>query len=308
MITIRQSILHQKTPVIQISNQIIDLAVSLEFGPRILFFGFSGGPNHLFIRENDLLSYGNAPEKFHFFGGHRLWAAPEDEILTYIPDNMPFNWKENDSIIVVDQILDSPLRKLAKQITIHLSPNSAKVELTHRLTNLGDQSIHIAPWAISQMAPGGIAVVPLPPRGSHIGNLLPTSSLVLWPYTDLSDPRWRFGYEFLRVQQDLTIPKPLKFGLASDVDWLAYFNHRQMFHKQIHIKENAIYPDRGTPLQVFLDGDFLELETMGPLETMHPGKTLEHLETWQLFSHCPPPRNEPQLIELLKKHNLSISK
>jgi hypothetical protein len=133
---------------------------------------------------------------------------------------------------------------------------------------------------------------------------LPTSSLVLWPYTDLSDPRWRYGYEFLRVQQDLTIAKPLKFGLASNIGCLAYFNHHQMFHKQTQVQENAIYPDFGTPIQIYLDGDFLELETMGPLESMQPGQTLEHQETWQLFPNCPPPRNESQLIEILKRHHL----
>jgi hypothetical protein len=77
-----------------------------------------------------------------------------------------------------------------------------------------------------------------------------------------------------------------------------------MFHKQIRTQENAVYPDRGTPLQIFLDGDFLELETMGPLENMQPGQTVEHQETWQLFANCPPPRNEQQLIEILQRHNL----
>jgi hypothetical protein len=304
MFTIQQSILNQNTSVIHITNQIVDLSVSLEFGPRILFFGFCGGPNHFFIRENDLRNFATSEEKFHFFGGHRLWAAPEDTVMTYIPDNKPFTWDQIETTLVLSQVLDSPLRKLAKQISIQVHPNLAKVELTHRLTNIGDQPIIIAPWAITQMAPGGIAVLPLPPRGSHIGNLLPTSSLVLWPYTDLTDPRWRFGYEYLRVQQDLTIAKPLKFGLASNIGWLAYFNHRQMFQKQIKIQENAVYPDLGTPLQIFLDGDFLELETMGPLECLQPGQTLEHQETWQLFANCPPPRNEQQLKEVLKINNL----
>lgn len=300
MITIQQTFFQQKIPVIQISNQTIDLSISIDFGPRILFFGFTGGPNHFFVRQNDLQNFKQSLQSFNFFGGHRLWAAPEDPILTYIPDNQPVAWKQDGTALILNQVLESPQLKIGKQISIQIDPILAMVKLTHRITNLGDQPVHFAPWAISQMAPGGVAVVPLPPRGSHIGNLLPTSSLVLWPYTDLSDPRWRFGYEFIRVQQDMTITKPLKFGLAAKEGWLAYFNHSQLFHKQIQVRENAVYPDLGTPLQVFLDGDFLELETMGPLAWIQPGQTSEHQETWRLFANCPPARNDQQINDILR--------
>jgi len=301
MITIQQTFLSPNTPVIHISNMKIDLKISMDFGPRILFCGFSGGPNHFFNRQSDLENYRNEQESFHFFGGHRLWAAPEDPVLSYIPDNQPVSWQQKDSAVIIDHWIEAPHFHLLKQLEIQIHPSQPKVDLVHRITNLDDSPIELSPWAITQMAPGGLAVIQLPKRGSHIGNLLPTSSLVLWPYTDLSDSRWRWGYEFIRIQQDMTINKPLKFGLASDQGWLAYFNHGQMFCKQTRVQPAANYPDRGTPIQIFLDGDFLELETLGPLQCLQSGQTVEHLETWQLVSDCPPPRTAQQINDILEK-------
>ena len=301
MITIQQTFHATNIPVIQISNMKIDLKISLDFGPRILFCGFSGGPNHFFNRQSDLENHPNEQDSFHFFGGHRLWVAPEDPVLSYIPDNQPVTWQQENSSVIFNQCVKVPHFYLTKELEIQIHPTLSQVEVNHRITNLDDQPIELAPWAISQMAPGGLAVIQLPKRGSHIGNLLPTSSLVLWPYTDLSDSRWRWGYEFIRVQQDMTITKPLKFGLASDQGWLAYFNHGQMFQKQTHIQPDANYPDRGTPIQIFLDGDFLELETMGPLNWLNPGQTVTHHETWNIVSDCPPPRNAQQIKDILEK-------
>ena len=91
------------------------------------------------------------------------------------------------------------------------------------------------------------------------------------------------------------------------MDWRAIkvgwptFNHGQMFQKQTHIQPDANYPDRGTPIQIFLDGDFLELETMGPLQLAESRSDSKHLETWNLVSDCPPPRNAQQIKDILEK-------
>jgi hypothetical protein len=299
MVTIQPAIFQKDVPVIRVSNSKIDILISTDFGPRVLFCGLPGGPNHFFTRQSDLENYHSQKDCFHFFGGHRLWAAPEHPLLSYIPDNQPVQWRQEDSALVIDHSIVWQDYKIAKQWILQMDPRLAQVQITHKITNLGEQALHIAPWAISQMAPGGLSVMPLPPRGSHIGNLLPTGSLVLWPYSDLSDPRWRWGYEYIRVQQAPDMAKPLKFGLAADQGWLAYFNHGQLFYKQTQVFTGALYPDRGTPLQIYLDADFLELETLGPLEWVAPNQTIRHQETWRLFDHCLPPDNDRQTREVL---------
>ena len=38
--------------------------------------------------------------------------------------------------------------------------------LTHRLTNVGQKPTDLAPWALTVMAPGGVEIIPLPPKGA----------------------------------------------------------------------------------------------------------------------------------------------
>ena len=280
MVTISSTRFLDRTNVIRIANPLIELLVSIDFGPRVLFFGTPGGVNQFFLRPQDLLN--DQPDQFHFFGGHRLWAAPEDSIKTYIPDNEPIDWHQQENTLSVHQ----PARGkhlLAKSLSITMDPLLPQVTITHTLRNASDQVLRFAPWALTQMAPGGMAIMPLPARGKHSENLLPTASLVLWPYTDLSDPRWCWGFEFIRAQQDPERTQSLKFGMASNLGWLAYANHNQLFFKQSQVAEGRKYPDRGTAIQVFVDDAMLELETLGPLENVHPGHALEHIETWHLI-------------------------
>jgi hypothetical protein len=50
------------------------------------------------------------------------------------------------------------------------------------------------------------------PRASP-GFLLPTSSLTIWPYTNLSDPRWVLGEKFILLRQDPETSLPQKIGI-----------------------------------------------------------------------------------------------
>ncbi len=52
------------------------------------------------------------------------------------------------------------------------------------------------------MAPGGRAIYPQEPYISHTEYLLPARPMVLWHYTDLSDPRFQLGDRFLRLSTD----------------------------------------------------------------------------------------------------------
>jgi hypothetical protein len=44
------------------------------------------------------------------------------------------------------------------------------------------------------------AIIPLPQRGTHPENLLPTTSLVLWQYTHMSNPRWTWGSQYILLR------------------------------------------------------------------------------------------------------------
>jgi hypothetical protein len=167
------------------------------------------------------------------------------------------------------------------------------VVVTHRLRNTGVWPIAVAPWALSVMAAGGTAILPLPPRGEHNEkNLLPNGHLVTWSYTDFSDPRWGWGAKYIRLRQDPQNPKAQKIGTPDPEGWAAYSRNGHLFIKTFPYEAGKEYPDRGSSAELFTNGEILEVETLGPLVVLQPGQSVDHTEEWFLFDGVPSPASD----------------
>ena len=70
-----------------LTNGQLQLAVTTERGPRIVFCGLGEGRNLLAETPEFMLSSPNGP--LGLLGGHRLWYAPELPERTYWPDDRP---------------------------------------------------------------------------------------------------------------------------------------------------------------------------------------------------------------------------
>jgi hypothetical protein len=125
--------------------------------------------------------------------------------------------------------------------------------------------------------------VPQEPYGAHDQNLLPVRPLVLWAYTDLSDPRYTIGPKYIRLRSDGQRTEPQKIGIGNRQGWAAYQHGRTVFVKRFAHDAQRTYPDYGSNLEVYTAGSFIELETLGPLSRLGPGEVAEHVEEWQLF-------------------------
>ena len=132
----------------------------------------------------------------------------------------------------------------------------------------------------------------LPPRGTHPENLLPTSSLTIWAFTHMNDPRWSWGEKFILLRQDENATTPQKLGVHVRDGWSAYANNDHLFLKTFDYCEDATYPDFGAVVEIFTNNEMLELETLGPTVSLAPGADVEHKETWHLFVGVITPRND----------------
>src|SRR5262249_24251920 len=144
-------------------------------------------------------------------GGHRLWIAPEDLTRTYAPDNAAVKHRE---IAPGRHRFTPPADKqyrVQRELDVRLAASGSKVTLTHRLTNLGPEEVELAVWGLSVMAPGGLEIIPLPPKKPHPGHpknaelprdFAPNQRLALWPFFDFKDPRWNFGSRYITLRQD----------------------------------------------------------------------------------------------------------
>jgi hypothetical protein len=111
--------------------------------------------------------------------------------------------------------------------------------------------------------------------------------LVLWPYTDLTDPRLSFLND--RVQIHGTPGPALKLGSGPDPGQLAYALDGWCFKKRIEPTAGGQFADRGAVDQVFVKDSFLELETLGPLTVLERGQSADHREIWEI-ARCEAPR------------------
>jgi hypothetical protein len=230
-------------------------------------------------------------DEWRIYGGHRLWHAPEARPRTYCPDNSPVALEQHPDFVRLIQPTEATTG-IQKEIDVRLSPTEAQVEVTHRLRNTNLWAVELAPWALSVMAPAGTAIIPLPPRRSHEESLLPTSTIALWAYTDMADPRWRWGKRYVLLRQDPQSDAPQKAGVMVTDGWAAYARAGHLFLKRFRYVEHAHYPDFGCSVEAFTNADMLELETLGPLVHLHPGAAVEHVERWHLFRDVPTPQND----------------
>jgi hypothetical protein len=272
-----------------LSNGHIELIVTGDFGPRILYCGLRYKDNLFAELPGDPLV---KPDQWYSLGGHRFWVAPEAIDRTYYPDSQPVAFYQGNGFVRFTAPTED-LTGVQKEIEVRLVEGASQARVLHRVYNRGLWPVEMAPWALSVMAPGGTAIAPLPPRGAHAPeNLLPTSSLVQWAYTDMSDSRWVWGREFILLRQDRGLSEPQKVGIANYVGWTAYANRGILFVKTFAPQPGESYPDMGCVVEFFTNDKILELETLAPLLSLEPGEATSYEESWHIFDGLPEIKTE----------------
>jgi hypothetical protein len=273
----------------QLSNGLVDLIVTTDVGPRVIRFGFVGEDNE--FKEYAAHSGKMGGKEWRLYGGHRLWHAPEDDPRSYVPDNAPVSLEEHKDFIRLVQPTEDRTG-IQKEIDIAMSTTQAAVRVTHRLRNQNLWAVELAPWALSVMAPGGKSILPLPPRGSHPKDLSPANTLTMWAFTDMSDPRWTWGNEYIMLRQDSRASKSQKIGLMNKSGWVGFVRNGHLFVKTFAYQAGAVYPDWGCSTETFTNDEMLEVETLGPLVQLQPNAVVEYVENWALFRDVPTPMND----------------
>ena len=267
---------------LRLTNGEIEIVVSTDFGPRILAYNFVGGENVFGIHAEAKTE--TALGEFKPYGGHRLWLAPENMPNSYAPDNAPVEYffDERANSIRLVQPLES-VTKTQKEITVTLDEKGSGVRVEHKVTNLGEREIELAAWALTIMRAGGEACVPNEPFAPYgAETLLPVRNLTVWSYTDLSDARWTFDADFIRLRVDRERSAPQKIGVLNKQNRVEYRLADVVFTKRFEYVENAVYPDLNSNVELYTAGDFIEIETLAPLERLTAKSASEHTELWRL--------------------------
>jgi len=264
---------------IRLANGKVEVVATTDVGPRIIRFGFVGGQNVFHEWPAQLGKTGGA--KWIPYGGHRFWHAPEVDPRTYVPDNSPVKYDWDGKTLKLIQPTEASTG-MAKEIEVTLDSKTDHVTVLHRLTNRNVWEVEAACWAPTFMGQTGRAIWPQEPYRPHPDYLLPARPLVLWHYTDMSDPRWIWGTKYIQLKQDPKAKTKNKAGMMDTLGWVAYALKGDLFIKRFPYIPGATYPDFGCNTETFTDPDMTEVESLGPLTRIPPEGSVEHVEHWYL--------------------------
>ena len=285
----------------RLTNGTIEVTVATDVGPRVLGYGFVGGGN----------VFGEVPEAvittafgdWKPWGGHRLWAAPEVNPRSYVPDNagVEFEFEGETKVRLIGPA--EAQTGLQKVVSVTLDADGTGVTVRHRIVNRGQWAIELSLWALTIMnaGGGGEVIVPQEPYRSWGHYVLPARPLVLWHYTDLTDARLTLGRKFIRLRTEAGAEDPLKIGATDKQGWAAYLRGQTLFVKRFPHEEGASYPDYGCNVEAFTAGPFIELESLSPVRRLEPGATASHVEHWHLFRDFDAGATEDSLADALAR-------
>lgn len=280
---------------VHLSDGTLEAIAPVDIGPRIMHLSLMGKPN---ILEDDCPLADELPSGlgvFKNYGGHRVWHSPEAFPRSYMPDNEPLESYEilDNGIRLVQK--EEPWTQMKKSMSLHFEEGHVRV--VNSIQNNNAWPIEMAVWALTIGSRGGREICPVVQRNT---GLLSNTGYRSWPYSRMNDPRAYWGQRYIVVDNDPANPSAFKLGYLNEYAWMAYFNHGQCFVKRFDKPDRSkIYPDQGCCYETITSDWGIELESLSPLQTVKPGKTLSHEERWYVVESAQRPSRDEDEINML---------
>lgn len=284
MISIKETTYKNFGKCLAITNDAMELYVTIDIGPRIIKCNLLGHDNLMFEdierkKTNDVSSVYGEGKTWFIYGGHRMWLSPEKFPETYYPDCEKVVYSVGPSGASFDSAVQV-VTGLQFSMNITMDETEPKVTITHTVKNTKKDPITGAMWCLSVMDKGGAVVVPQPTEDT---GLLANRVLAIWPYTDMTDSRIFFGERYIALRQNPEIDRNIKFGINNTAGKIAYINYGQALVKSFAPNHpDGVYPDYGCSCESFACDLFIEAETLSELQTIKKGESIVHTETWTL--------------------------
>ena len=281
MVTINKESFKSYGECISFQTKDIKLLVTIDLGPRIIFYG-KAGKNIMFEDLNDTTNKGGeffdknlkGEGIWHLYGGHRLWKSPE-YMDTYYPDNnkVEVNILADNRAVFTANV--ETTTKLQKSLDITMNEDGSIV-LKQYILNKGSDNIEISAWGLTVLDNGAKAEIPLSTKDTVF---LPNRNIVYWPYTDINDDRIKVFNDKIVVEQKNKV-QPIKIGLYTEDEIKTQIKEMEF---SIHLdKKSGTYPDFYCNCECYTNNYIFEIETLSPLKLLAPGDKIEHIEYWAL--------------------------
>lgn len=269
---------------VRIANDDAEILVTVDGGPRVISYRRIDGEN-LFFNDLDGKNIVTEPsiketfgkDVYELWGGHRMWATPENMPLSYYPDNEPVAWEQARNSVVFTPNAQ-PVTDWQYTMTVTLAESGTEAVVKMDIKNLRDEVRTAGAWGITQMRKGGLAICPMNQNMDLCP--LPDKMIAFWPYCDMQDKRFSFGKNCYKLQHIDEIKGGFKCGINSTAGWLAYVTKGDVFVKKVAYEAGAAYPDFGCNIETYVDGFMLETESLSPMKELAKGETVSLTEFW----------------------------
>lgn len=237
-----------------------ELIAGISAGPRILSLRYRGGDNLLYEDKTDL-----RVGDWRIYGGHRFTTAPEND-ASYYPDN------------VLCKVTITPS---ALKITAPQRPDGARLSLliTEAADGEGFDLEHVLEYQGARHWEGALWAITCVPRSARLQAACTTSAVHFWPGTDPAN--WQVANGRMSVSPG---------DFRAKAGWHMAFAELAAIQPQgtLLIKSTcaalpAACVDNGSNVEVFVCGDFAELETLNEKRVIAPGSSARHFQQWRLF-------------------------
>ncbi|HXG46243.1 MAG TPA: DUF4380 domain-containing protein [Methylomirabilota bacterium] len=259
---------------------------------RVMQFGFKGRPG-VFWENADLVGQPADPEAPEWinFGGDKAWPAPEGEwsrvtgAARWKPpaafDGMAWTARRDGDAVIMTSPED-PAYGVRVERRVELDPKEPVMRIATTFERVRGEPLRLSVWVVTQLnhpeavfaETGREATRP----GHHVvlGKEVPPSLTVQDGLAGLiRDPGQAY-----------------KIGAGGGrLVWVGREAVLRIDSERVH---GADYPDRGSSVEIYTNPDpltYIELETLGPLQTMRPGDRLTRTNVYRLFKRS---RLEPE--------------
>jgi hypothetical protein len=204
--------------------------------------------------------------------GNSVWPSPQS-LWGWPPSKQLDKWAykvvSNDSVLTLESQKDSLLNIVFKKS--YQLKNNHQLNIQYSIINQSTDTIQIAPWEITRVAPGGMTIWPEGDTAKR-GDLKPfiqSMNKICW-----------FNYPTGKIPAG--VPKLFADG---DQGWMAQWKEGYLLLK---IFENVSVSDQAkdeAEIELYAnpDGTYIEIEQQGKYVKLAPNQSLQYAVVWKML-------------------------
>lgn len=270
---------HGWNDAIILRNPVVEAVVVPSVG-RVMQFRFVGETDGPFWENDQLAGQPMPPEPWKAahgsFGGDKTWPAPQSAWKW--PPPVAFDAAahtarvEPDGSVTLSSPTD-PRSGLRATRRITLDPTEPSLRIATTYEKISGEPGPVAAWVVAQLRDPVAIYLPVPPRSAFAAGYAPT---------------WKQPEGTLRREGDLlrlTRSPTVSQKTGNDGTDLIWAGERQLLRVSIPRIPGAAYTHDGCSVEVYTNADpvpYVELETLGPLQTLRVGERTSATTTYRL--------------------------